>query len=167
MDSRNDRVGTRVGGTKHSVLMLIFYKFLLLTPSINMEDFVAKKAVFYLYKKKNRLYAWFSLFSPFLPVFILFAKDGQLLKGLGHIHRLGFSSNIAQRQPFATNGELYKYINIIYIYTQYKTNILKCFYPIDFSNLVVRVVHLFLFLFCFLDFFFQRKKHDYKKNVSF
>lgn len=53
MDSGNDRVGTRVGGTKHSVLMLIFYKFLLLTPSINMEDFVAKKAVFYLYKKKT------------------------------------------------------------------------------------------------------------------
>lgn len=59
--------------------------------------------------------------------------------------------------------KFYKYINI-YIYIQYKTNILKCFYLIAFSNLVVQVVH------CFVLFFGEEEKNERKKhvfNVSF
>lgn len=88
-------------------------------------------------------------FSPLL-VFILQRLPAP--QGLEHTYRLGVLAYFIIRQQFEQmrKYKLYKYI---YIYTQYKTNILKCFYLIAFSNLVVQVVH------CFLE-----KKHEKRKK---
>lgn len=102
----------------------------------------------------------FSSLAFLACIYFCLRKTASSSKGSDTFTDWAFPANIAQRQPFATNGEIYKYI---YIYTQYKTNILKCFYPIDFSNLVVRVVHLFLFV----SFFFFKEKKTRLQKMSF
>lgn len=101
------------GGTKHSAFMLIFCKFILLTPFINMEDLLQK--VFYLYKRKKTDYMHGFLFLAFSGLY-LFCEDRRLLKGLDtFITNLGFFSfaNVAQKAILLRrDGRSTNYINI-------------------------------------------------------
>ncbi len=137
---------------KHSAFMLIFVSLYCLRHLLIWRT-LFQKCLLYVQKSKNGLYAWF---SPSRLCLYLFCKDCRLHKGLNTLTDWAFSLTLSYGSSL-NRWESTNYINIyIYIYTQYKTNILKCFYLIAFSNLVVHVVH------CFLE-----KKHEKRKKTCF